>query len=403
MVAMGWLVYKLTNSPFLLAFIRFAGQIPAFLVAPIAGVFIDRYSKHKTIIVTQILSMIQALTLAYLVITNQTNIAVLIILEVILGVINGFDNPARQAFAIELVERREDLSNAIALNSSSFNAARLIGPGIAGILIALVGEGFCFLINGISFAAVIAALFAMKISPVKKQRNDKKIFHDLMEGFNYSFGFPPLRDLLLFLGLICLVGMPYTVLMPIFAKDILKGDAATLGILMSSIGIGALSGAFYLASRRSVLGLGKILVAAFSSFGVCIVIFSLSSNIFLSMLMLVVCGASLVLIMGSDNTIIQTIVDDSKRGKVMSIYIMIFMGMVPIGSLLAGSLASRIGAPYTLMVGGIVSIIGSIIFYLRLPYLQNMVRPIYIKLGIIPQVASAIQTASALTEPPEQQ
>ena len=360
-VALSWLVYRLTGSAFILGVVGFSSQIPTFILSPFAGVLVDRMNKHRIIIATQVLLMIQAFLLTILVFTNNVSVWLVILLNVFSGLINGFDLPARQTFMIELVEKREDLGNAIALNSSIFNAARLIGPSIAGIIIAAVGEGTCFLINGISYIAVIIALFAMKIKPAVTQEKSH-VIKDFKEGFNYTFGFIPIRAIILLIGLVSLVGMPYTVLMPVFAKEILHGGANTLGFLMGAVGVGALFGAVYLASRKSVLGLGRVIVFASASFGIGLILFSLSSAIILSLIMLLLTGASMMIQMASSNTILQTIVEDKMRGRVMSFYTMAFMGMAPFGSLIAGSLASRIGAPNTLILGGICCIAGCINF-----------------------------------------
>jgi len=284
---------------------------------------------------------------------------------------------------IDLIERREDLGNAIALNSSMMNGARLVGPSIAGILIAMVGEGMCFLLNGASFIAVIAALLAMRMKPQDKKATGPGVWQGLKDGFAYAFGFAPIRSVLLLLALVSLMGMPYTILMPIFAGKILHGGPQTLGFLLAAVGIGALFGAIFLASRKSVLGLGRIIVMASSLFGIGLISFSLSRVLVISLLLMVPIGFGMMVQMTSSNTILQTIVDEDKRGRVMSFYAMAFMGMVPFGSLLAGSLANRIGAPYTVMIGGISCILGSLLFARKLPSLRVMVRPIYVQKGIV--------------------
>jgi MFS family permease len=402
-VALSWLVYRLSGSAFILGLVGFSSQIPTFILTPFAGVLIDRLNKHRIIIATQVLLMIQAFLLTILVFTNLIDVWHVILLNIFTGLVNGFDLPARQAFIVEIVERREDLSNAIALNSSIFNSARLIGPSVAGIIIAATGEGICFLINGISFLAVIIALLAMKIKPEAGQKDTVQngILEDLKEGYNYAFGFIPIRAILLLLALVSLMGMPYTILMPVFAKEVLQGGPHTLGFLMGAVGVGALCGAFYLASRKSVLGLGKVIVIAASSFGIALIFFSLSATLIVSLLMLIITGASVMMQMASSNTILQTIVEDKMRGRVMSFYTMAFMGMVPFGSLISGSLASKIGAPNTLIIGGIFCIAGAMIFASQLPLLRKLVRPIYEKMGIIPEIVSGIQTASNLRVPPE--
>ena len=381
-IAMSWLVYRLTNSPLLLGVTSFVGQIPTFLLAPLAGVLIDRWNRHRVLLLTQMLSMVQALLLAALDLTGTIRVWHVMALVLLLGLVNAFDAPARQTFVVEMVEKREDLSNAIALNSFLFNGARLVGPSVGGILISVVGEGICFLLNGLSFFAVLIALRAMRITP-KKKAQKAQIGKGLREGFDYAFGFAPIRFILLFLGLISLAGMPYTILMPIFAKDVLHGGPQTLGFLMAATGVGALAAATYLASRRSVLGLGKVIVIASILFGTGLAAFSFSHVLWLSLAILIVTGFGMMAQMASSNTILQTIVEDDKRGRVMSFYTMSFMGVAPFGSLLAGSLAETIGAPNTVRIAGIACILGSCLFARKLPFLRRMIRPIYVSKGII--------------------
>ena len=288
-IALGWLVYKLTDSAFLLGLVSFLSQIPTFLLATVAGVMADRYNKHKIVIITQTFAMIQAFVLAILTLTHVINIWHIMILSVILGLINAFDMPTRQSFVVELVDDKNDLSNAIALNSSMFNAARLIGPTIAGLLISVVGEGLCFLINAISYIAVITALLMMKINPSVIAAKKEKVLRGFKEGIKYAYNFKPIKALLLFIALVSLAGMPYTVLMPVFAKDILHGNANTLGYLLGAVGIGALCGAFYLASRKTVLGLGKWIATAATIFGIALIFFSFSQNLILSLNINVIC------------------------------------------------------------------------------------------------------------------
>jgi len=382
-IAMSWLVYRMTQSAFLLGVIGFLGQIPAFLLSPFAGVLIDRWNRHRILVGTQSLAMIQAFILAFLTLTGTIAIWHIIILALSLGFVNAFDMPTRQAFVVEMVETGEDLGNAIALNSFLFNGARLLGPSIGGILISLLGEGVCFLLNGISFIAVIAALLAMKMTKREIRSKSSHVLQGIKEGFTYAFGFPPIRSLLLLLGLVSLAAMPYTVLMPVFAKNILHGGPHTLGFLLGASGVGALVGAVYLASRKSVLGLGRLIVIALNIFGIGLIAFSVSRVLSLSLLLLAFTGFGMMVQMASTNTVLQTIVEEDKRGRVMSLYTMAFMGMVPFGSLLAGTLASKIGAPGTIMISGLACILGSILFARKLPALREMVRPIYIEKEIL--------------------
>jgi len=398
-IALAWLGYRLTNSAFLLGAVGFAGQIPTFILAPVAGVFADRWNRRKVLIVTQSLAMTQALILSALVLTGTLVIWHIFVLSMFLGVVNAWDTPVRQAFMVEMVEKKEDLSNAIALNSSMVNSARLLGPSLAGILIATVGEGMCFLLNCISYLAVIAALAAMKIATRDSARKRSGVWSGLTEGFTYAFGFAPMRSVLLLLALVSLMGMPYTVLMPVFAKDILHGGPHTLGFLMGASGVGALGGAVYLASRKSVLGLGKIIPLAAGLFGLGLIAFSRSHLLPLSILLMLATGFGMIVEMAASNTVLQTIVDDDKRGRIMSFFTMAFMGMTPFGSLLSGFLAGIIGAQNTLLLGGAACLIGAAVFAGKLPELRKLVRPIYVQKGIVSEIATGIQSAVELTMP----
>ncbi len=400
-IAMSWLVYRMTNSPLLLGIVGFSSQIPSFIFAPFAGLMADRFNRHRLLIITQTLSMIQAFILAALTISGTIAVWHIISLGAFLGCINALDIPARQSFIVEMVEKKENLGNAIALNSLMFNAARLVGPSIAGILIAIVGEGTCFLLNAISFLAVIASLLAMKISAHKVEKHASDILKDLKEGFVYTFGFPPIKFIILLLAVISLMGTSYAVLMPVFARDILKGGPWTLGLLMAGGGAGALVATLYLASRKSIVGLGSLIPVSSGVFSAGIIVFSLSRSTVISMLLLAIAGFGFMTHMAASNTILQTIVDDDKRGRVMSFYSMAFMGMTPIGSLLAGVLADRIGAASTLILGGSCCILASIVFATKLPLLKKLIHPIYKKIGIIPEVVSGMGTATRLTLPPE--
>lgn len=401
-VATSWLVYRLTHSALLLGTVGFAGQIPTFLLGPFAGVWVDRWNRHRTLVVTQVLSMVQSFALAGLALAGIITVRDIIWLSVAQGIINAFDMPARQAFVIEMVENREDLGNAIALNSSMVNAARLLGPSIAGVIIAAVGEGYCFLIDGFSYLAVIASLLLMHITAAAPTRRPAAVSSELREGWSYAAQSLPIRSLLLLLAMVSLVGMPYTVLMPIFAAQVLHGGAHTLGFLMGASGVGALGGAVFLAARRSVLGLGRVVPIAATLFGSGLVAFGFSHALWLSLLLMLCVGGAMMVQMAATNTILQTIVDDDKRGRVMSFYSMAFMGMAPFGSLLAGGLATKIGAPRTVMLTGTICIAGAAWFATRLPEIRKAIRPIYAGLGILPELARGIQTATALQTPPEE-
>jgi MFS family permease len=396
LTAVSWLVFRLTDSSFLLGVVGFTSRIPTFLLASFAGVLVDRWNRHRLLVATQVFSLIQALILAVLVLTGAIAFWHIIVLTLFLGIVNAFDVPVRQSFVVDMIERREDLGNAIALNSSMVNGARLVGPSVAGTLIATMGEGLCFLLNALSFVAVIASLLAMRITPKTRERDKTPLWHGLIEGYRYAFGSFPIRSLLLLLALISFMGMPFTVLMPVFAGKILQGGPQTLGFLLGATGVGALAGALFLASRRNVLGLGRIIVIASFLFGIGLIGFSFSRVFWRSAAMMVVTGFGMMVQMTSTNTVLQTIVDEDKRGRVMSFYTMAFMGMVPFGSLFAGSLASAIGTPETTMIGGISCILGSLLFAGKLPAFREMVRPIYRERGILSQ--RALPTA-----PPEHQ
>ena len=402
MIAMGWLVYRMTNSPFLLGIVGFASQIPMLILGPFAGVIVDRYDRHKILLITQVLSMAQALILAALTITGNVAVWHVVTLGAILGCVNALDIPARQSFIVEMVERKENLANAIALNSFMFNSARLVGPSVAGIVISFVGEGMCFLFNGLSFITVIISLLAMRLKKRPNVTGDSEIMKKMKEGFLYSFNCVPIRLILLLLGVTSLMGMSYVVLMPVFARDVLHGNSSTLGFLMAAGGIGALISTIYLASRKSILGLGRMIPISSAIFAMSLVVFSLSHTLWISIIILIFTGFGLMTHMAASNIIMQTIVDDDKRGRVMSLYAVAFMGTAPFGSLIAGYLASSIGASLTLMIGGSFCMFASIYFASQLSLLSKIIHPIYRKIGIIPEVASGIGAATRLSAQSEE-
>ena len=397
MTAIAWLVWRLSHSAMLLGLVGFASQIPTFVMAPFVGVLIDRVDRHRLIILTQALSMAQALMLAGLMYSGRLAVWHIIVLSLLLGFVNALDMPARQSFLVQMLDRREDLTNAIALNSSMVNGARLIGPSIAGFLIASAGEAFCFLLNGISYSAVIAGLLMMRIQPNARVESQTTVIENIREGFRYAFGFSPVRSLLLLLALVSLTGASYAQLLPIFAQEILHGDARTQGFLISASAVGALAGALYLAGRRSVRGLGRVIAFSCAGFGVGLIALGLSPNLWLTLAVMPVIGLGLMVQMASTNTVLQTIVDDNMRGRVMSFYSMAFMGMVPLGSLLAGILAHLVGAQLMVAFGGTCCIAGSIAFARRLPALRKLVRPIYVQRGIIKEVAAGLQSTNRIS------
>ncbi|QDL07773.1 MFS transporter [Brasilonema octagenarum UFV-E1] len=378
-----WLVYHLTNNPFMLGVVGFTSQIPNFFLTPLGGVFVDRFSRHRILIGTQIIAMIQSLALAVLTFTGMIDIWHIIALSLLQGFNNAFDGPARQAFVIELVERRDDVANVIAINSTMFNGARLIGPAIGGLLIARVGAGYCFLIDGLSYIAVIIALLAMKIKPWKTTVTNGNPLQNLKEGFVYAFSFPPIRAILLLIAFFSFFGMQYTVIAPIFAEEILKGSAETLGFLMAASGVGALASGIHLATRQTVMGLGKLIVSGLAIAGIALIAFSLSRLLPLSLLAMLFVGLGVIFVIAGSNTVLQTILEEEKRGRILSLYTMSFLGIIPFGNLVAGALAHQIGAPYTLIIDGIACIFASIYFAKQLPELRKMVLAIYERKGIL--------------------
>jgi len=394
-IAEAWLVYRLTGSSLLLGTVAFAGQIPVFLLAPIGGLVADRLDRRRVVIVTQTLSMIIAGALAGLTLSGRVKVWEVMVLASLMGVVNAFDIPARQAFLAEMVGR-EDLMNAIALNSSMFNGARVVGPAIAGILVASIGEGWCFFANSVSYIAVIAGLLMMRIVPRVLEERRASAFEHIAEGFRFVRRTAPILALLLLLGLVSLVAMPYSVLMPIFAARILHGNATTLGTLMGATGIGALTGALVLASRTGLKGLSRWVAMSCGGFGAALILFSFSRWYVLSVILLMPVGFMMMVQMASSNTLIQAMVPDRLRGRTMAVYSMMFMGMAPLGSLLSGALADRIGAPWTVAIGGLGAIIGAIIFWRSLPKLRVEARELIIAQGLAGGEPAGGMTSRAL-------
>lgn len=397
--ATSWLVYRLTGSALFLGIVGFSSQLPAFILAPFAGLVVDRQSRHRLLLITQIFSMIQSFLLAALTLSHNITISWLLALCVFQGLINAFDMPCRQAFVVELIENKKDLGNAIALNSSMFNIARLVGPAIGGIIIAAVGEGWCFLIDSISYLAVIMALLAMVVKSHVPLKHTGSALGQFQEGWKYVGKSKPIRAIIGLLALVSLMGVPYVVLMPIFAGTILGGGPHTLGFLMAASGVGALLGALWLAARKTAVGLERVISAATMIFGIGLIAFSFSHILWLSLMFLVITGLGFMLQMASSNTILQTIVEDDKRGRVMSLFIMAFMGSVPFGSLLAGGLSHTLGPTNTLLIGGIFCLGGAGWFYRQLPEIRKTIRPIYVRLGIMREIATGLDTAAELSLP----
>jgi MFS family permease len=399
MTAVAWLVWRLEHNAVLLGLTGFAARIPAFMMAPLAGVLVDRSNRHRLVIITQTLAMLQALTLAGLVLSGHVAIWQIILLSLIMGFIDSLDLPARQSFMIQMLDRREDLTSALALNSSMVNGARLLGPVIAGLIIAAAGEGFCFLVNGLSYIAVIAGLLMMRVPPSIRAGQNKTVFHHLKEGFVYAFGFRPIRALLLLVALVSLTGASYAQLLPVFAQQILHGGPLTQGLLASSAGLGALIGAAFLAMRRNIRGLEVWIAWAPAVFGLGLIGMGSSSLLWLTLAVMPVIGFGMLIQMAATNTVLQTIVDDDKRGRVMSFYSMAFMGTVPLGSLLAGVLVHWIGAPLTVISGGLCCIAASLSFGARLKGLQQLIHPIYIRKNTAPETAAEVQAVPSAPQP----
>ena len=401
-IAEAWLVYKLTNSTVLLGLISFSGQIPVFFLAPIGGAIADRYDRRKVLICTQSAAMILTGTFAVLVLTDAMQISFLFVLAIALGLVNSFDIPTRQSFIVDLV-KREDLTNAIALNSSMFNGARIVGPAVGGLLVASVGAGWCFAINSLSYIAVISGLLLISVQAKPKlvETNGSAVSR-IVEGFSFVAKTSPIRSLLLLLGTVSLMGTPYSVLMPIFSDQILHGGAEGLGMLMGAAGVGALAGALTMAARKGLKGIGRWIALATAGFGTSIILFSFSRSFWLSAALLVPAGFAMMIQMSSSNTLIQSMVPDNLRGRVMAVYSMMFMGMAPLGSVLAGTLATHIGAPYTVAIGGTVCIGGAIIFALNLPAFRINAREIIVGLNMSSgsPVDRAIGDARILSQAP---
>ncbi|MGO8813688.1 MAG: MFS transporter [Terriglobia bacterium] len=380
-IAQAWLVYRLTKSPLLLGLVGFAGQIPVLIFAPLGGLFADRHSRHRIVIATQTASMLLALILSALTLLGHIQVWEVLVLAALLGIVNAFDIPARQAFIIEMVVP-EDLINAIALNSAMFNGARILGPAVAGITVAAIGEGWCFFANGMSYIAVIVGLLLMTITPRKRSGRVVSGLESVLEGFRFVRQTGPILALLLLLAVVSLTGMPYAVLMPIFADKILHSGPRGLGLLMGSTGVGALAATLVIAARREVRGLGRWILYASTGFGVSLILFSFSRSMPLSVALLLPAGFCMLIQMASSNTLIQTMVPDELRGRVMSVYSMMFMGMAPFGALLAGAIAHRVGAPLTVAVGGVVCIAGSMVFGSKWPALRGEARQLIVAQGM---------------------
>jgi len=388
-MATGWLVYRLTGSALLLGVITFAGQIPTFLLGPFAGVWVDHWDRRRVLVITQWLAALQSLLLAGLTISGHVTITEVVLLSVFQGVINAFDFPARQSFLVQMINGREDLGNAIALNSTMVNGARLLGPALAGLTIEAMGDGYCFLVDGLSYFAVIASLLAMRLEAIPPRKTGVNMIEQLSHGWQYVSTFAPVRSVMILFAIISFMGVPYAVLMPVFATKILHGGPHALGMLMGASGLGSMLATLSLARRKSIRGLYSLIPMATAVFGAGLVAFSFSQNYWLSLVLMAITGFGLMQQYTASNTVVQTIVDDDKRGRVMSYWMMAYMGASPIGSLIAGALAPILGAPVAVLLCGLGSIAGAIWFRAQFPKLRPELRPIYERLGILPSVAKA--------------
>jgi MFS family permease len=395
-VALSWTIYDRTHSSFLLGLVSFAGQLPLFILTPFAGVLVDRFSRHRIIIVTQSLALLQAFLLALVVSTGMLQVWNLITLSVFAGSVLAVDLTARQAFIVDMVGSGDDLPNAVALNAFVINGGRMLGPAIAGLLLTIVSPAICFYANAISYVPVIAALIAMRVKEHKTPPPNSSAIEDLVEGIRYAAGFPPIWTVLVVVGVVSLAGLPYAVLMPVMAAEVLHGNAHTLGWLMTAPGIGALGATLYLASRKSILGAGFRIACGAILFSAGLIGLGLSHSLAVALVTLAFVGLGMIVQLATSNTVLQTIVDDDKRGRVMSLYTTAVMGMAPFGSLLGGAVAHQIGVQLTLICGGVICLGGAVLFALRIPVLRPMVVPIYMRKGIVPQVAEGLQNASAL-------
>jgi MFS family permease len=392
-VALSWLVYEITQSSFQLSLVLFAGQSPALLLSPVAGVLVDRWNRHRVLLLTQSLAMAQAFLLALLTWTGQIEVWQLIVLSLFLGAVNTVDITTRQAFLSEMVTNRGDLGNAIALNSSIFNGARLIGPTLTGFILVQTSADVCFLLNGLSYLAVLLALLAMRLEGLRRELAADPLWKGLLEGLRYVSGFAPIRTLLLLLGLTSMVGTSYMVLLPEFTVRSLDGDARTLAFLIAAAGLGALTAALFLASRKSVLGLDRWILTALTLLGFGLLAFAWAANFALAMVLLFAIGFSVMVEMAGSNTMLQTIAADDKRGRVMSFYTLASLGMAPLGSLLTGTMAARLGLSMAFLVNGLLCLTGALLFGVRLPRLRALVQPIFVDLDLLP-LTTGIATAS---------
>lgn len=384
--AIVWLVYQLTHSAFWLGMVAFAGQLPGLLAGPVAGVWVDRLNRRQLLIATQVLSMLQSLALAWFTLSGKISVSHLALLAMVQGIINAFDMPARQAMPVLLVEKKEQLASVIAMNVSMFHLARLVGPAIAGFVIAGFGAGYCFLLDGLSFVAVIAALVAMRIRQEPVAKSGASIWHDFRSGLDYALGFGPIRRLIVLIGSTALFGISFAVLTPVYAREYFGGDARTLGLLMAASAAGSVMAAVYLSGRKDLRGLGRVIYSGAMLMGLALIAFAFSRNLPWSIVCLVLAGGGAILVVASSNTLLQNLVDEGKRGRVMSLFTMAFLGGMPLGSLLTGTLAHHLGTTLATCVNGLSCLILGFLFYRQLPAFRAQARPVLEKAGLLPGV-----------------
>lgn len=378
-IALSWLIYRLTGSPFMLGLASFVGHIPILFLAPFGGVWADRMNRRRAMLLTQALSLVQALLLAGLAFSGQVQVWHLLAAAAFLGIVNAFDTPLRQAFLLEMVGSREHLPNAIALNSLMMNASRLIGPALAGVVLAFAGEAWCFLLNAVSYLAVLASLAAMRLAAAPPARGAHNWLAGLREALRFAYGFLPSRYLIGLVALVSFVATPYASLMPVFARDILGGDARTLGLLVGAAGAGAMAGVLHLAGRQSAAGLERLIAMAGFSAGIGLILFSQSRTLWLSLALLPLVGFGIISIAASVNTILQLVAPDAMRGRLVSLHVAAFLGVMPVGSLAFGLLAEQIGVQNTVAAGGALCLLGAALFATRLETIRRLLAPHYVR------------------------
>ena len=390
-IAMSWLVFRLTGSVLLLATVTFTAQIPILVATPYMSVFVDRFDRRKLLVLTQTLSMIQALLMAILTLTGLVQVWHIMVLSLLIGLINALDNPTRQSFYPSLVSP-DKLSNAIALNSAVINGSRLIGPAVGGVLIGLLGEGICFLLNGISYIAVIVALLLMRLPSTRGCTAKQKVLEDMRDGFRYVVRNIPIRTLLLLMSAISFFGLPLMTFIPAYVKTILHGESEMLGLLLSCIGGGSFVAALYLAARKSVLGLGKVVMLSGVLLGIGLSVMAFVTIPWVAAVLCLPIGFTIIAAVASINTLLQTLSGEDKRGRVMGYMAMAFTGMAPVGSMVLGAIEKWIGLQMIILLSGICCFVAALVFEYYRPLVRKHAHPVYIEKGIIKEIAIGIDS-----------